>query len=111
MDIEFDGDHEGRIVIGLFGNLLPKTTENFRALATGEKGIGPVHGKPLHYKGSRFHTVLEDHICHGGDITHGNGLGGESIYGEYFDDELLYPSSESEGKMLKHDKYVVAMSK
>merc|ERR1712150_96744 len=86
-DIEIGGVAAGRIEFELFGTLAPKTVENFRALATGEKGVGK-RGKPLHFKGSKFHRIIPGFMCQGGDITRGNGMGGESIYGRDFADEF-----------------------
>jgi len=91
-DITIGGDEVGRIVFELFNDVVPKTVENFRSLCVGFTNDA---GKQLHYKGSIFHRIIKDFMIQGGDFTNFNGTGGESIYGNKFEDENF---------QIKHDK-------
>jgi cyclophilin family peptidyl-prolyl cis-trans isomerase len=79
-DISIAGKPTGRVVLGLFDAAVPKTTANFKGLCTGEKGYG--------YKGSVMHRIIPNFVVQGGDFQFGNGIGGSSIYGGSFPDEL-----------------------
>jgi peptidylprolyl isomerase len=87
-NIEIDGESAGKIVFGLFGNNSPEAVENFLALAKCNKGNGAVTGKSLCYKGSSFHRIIPNFGMQGGDFTHGDGTGGETIYGARFEADM-----------------------
>ena len=95
LDITIGDLDAGRIEIDLF-NETPRTSANFRALCTGEKGIGKC-GKALYFKDSIFHRVIPGFMAQGGDFTNFNGTGGESIYGESFEDENFVHRHTSPG--------------
>merc|ERR1719158_1751401 len=79
MDI---GTDKGRkITFQLYDDVVPKTCANFRALCTG------VNDNNYTYKNSKFHRIIPEFMCQGGDFTRGDGRGGKSIYGEKFADE------------------------
>eukprot|EP00199_Chlamydomonas_sp_CCMP681_P002579 CAMPEP_0119108918 /NCGR_PEP_ID=MMETSP1180-20130426/16179_1 /TAXON_ID=3052 ORGANISM="Chlamydomonas cf sp, Strain CCMP681" /NCGR_SAMPLE_ID=MMETSP1180 /ASSEMBLY_ACC=CAM_ASM_000741 /LENGTH=339 /DNA_ID=CAMNT_0007094595 /DNA_START=13 /DNA_END=1032 /DNA_ORIENTATION=- len=86
LEVSIGGEPAGKIAVGLFGNMVPRTATNFKELCTGSKGVGTL-GKPLHFQGSSFHRLIPGFMAQGGDITNNDGTGGESIYGPMFEDE------------------------
>ncbi|GAB1860578.1 Peptidyl-prolyl cis-trans isomerase [Camponotus japonicus] len=81
-DIIIDDHPVGRIIIGLFGDIAPRTVKNFITFAT----TGVVGKK---YAGTKFHRVIKKFMIQGGDVENGDGTGSISIYGKYFDDETF----------------------
>ena len=69
----------GRLVFELDDSQgLSKTTANFLALCTGEKGVCKnAPNKKLHYLGCPIHRIVKGFVAQGGDITRGDGSGGE----------------------------------
>lgn len=77
-DLSVGGRPAGRVVIELYGELMPKTSENFRRLCTGSEGFG--------YAGSSFYRIISGLTLQGGDIAY-EGKPGRSIYGGTFPHE------------------------
>eukprot|EP00439_Symbiodinium_sp_Y106_P073962 s3710_g14.t1 len=84
----------GRVIIELFADAsqvaclrLRRTAENFRALCTGEYGLGRTTRKKLCYEGCEFFRSAKNFMIQSGDFQFNNGDGGESIYGGTFNDE------------------------
>lgn len=82
-DISIDDIHEGRIIMQLFDDDVPKTCKNFRFLCS----RGMFDKTRPSFQDSIFHRVIKDFMIQGGDFTLGNGTGGISIYGGKFEDE------------------------
>ena len=62
-DVQIGTANAERITFELYADVVPQTAENFRALCTMEKQIG--------YKNSKFHRIIPQFMCQGGDFTRG----------------------------------------
>lgn len=89
LDVSIDSEDAGRITLGLFGDVAPKTVENFKSICEGFKRPGHKKFSTLTYAGSPFHRVIPGFMIQGGDITKGNGTGGLSVHGRTFEDETF----------------------
>lgn len=86
LEVEFDGEPQTKLVeIGLFGNEVPKTVENFRRICKGD--FIDEEGHKLTYAGTPFHRIIPGFVVQGGDAVHRNGRGKYSIYQGVFKDE------------------------
>lgn len=86
LEIAVGGRAVGRMNIELYHDKLPITSENFRALCTGETGLG-YWMRPRWYRNTHMYRVIPGLCCQGGDFNFNNGNMGESIYGQLFRDE------------------------
>ena len=69
----------GRIEIELYQDIVPRTVNNFMALINGTKGYS--------YNKCLVHRIIPGFMVQMGDYERGDGSGGQSIYGKYFEDE------------------------
>ncbi|PWZ27357.1 Peptidyl-prolyl cis-trans isomerase CYP63 [Zea mays] len=92
LDVSVGDEPDERMIFELFADVAPLVTENFRALCTGELGIGHKTKKPLCYKGSSFHRVIEGFMAQGGDIAKGNGEFAQLVLPLHF--AISFPSQK-----------------
>jgi peptidylprolyl isomerase len=102
VEISIAGEPKGRIIFGLFGGIAPKAVENFVALCRCDRGHARITQKELCYRHTPIHRVIPNFLIQGGDFTHGDGTGGESVFGEPFEDESF---------QVKHNRrYLLSMA-
>nr|OQO31138.1 Peptidyl-prolyl cis-trans isomerase H [Rachicladosporium sp. CCFEE 5018]OQO31240.1 Peptidyl-prolyl cis-trans isomerase H [Rachicladosporium sp. CCFEE 5018] len=94
-DTALGGEPLGRIKIQLFADAVPRTAENFRQFCTGETKNHL--GRPIGYKGCKFHRVIKDFMIQGGDFINGDGTGSATIYGvnKFADENFKYRHEEA----------------
>lgn len=82
-----NGENIGKIIIELYYDYAPVTVQNFLSICKGENNLS--------YKNCLIHRIVQNQYLETGDITMQTGRGGNSIYGQHF---------QEENHMLKHTK-------
>jgi len=77
----------GRVECELYEDVAPKTVKNFLAFIDGKDKNNKKTN--IGYKGCNVHRIIPDFMIQAGDFTRGDGTGGYSIYGKYFEDETF----------------------
>lgn len=96
-EISIGGTPSGKIEIDLFGDVVPKTAQNFFDICNG----ATFGDQKLSFDQSTFHRIIPSFMIQGGDFTRHDGTGGLSIYGRKFDDENF---------KLLHEPYALSMA-
>jgi len=89
--VSADNEDYGTITLEMFDEVVPRTVQNFVALASGQNQQG------FSYKNSIFHRIIPQFMLQGGDFERFDGTGGQSIYGPKFDDENFQIKHASPG--------------
>lgn len=79
LDVTIDQQPVGRIVLGLYGDVVPRTVANFEALCRGDTVYD--HRLRMCYQNTLFHRIIPGFMLQSGDFILNNGTGGRSIYG------------------------------
>lgn len=89
-DISIGTEDLGRLVFELADDVVPKTVENFKLLATGDN----IHNRSLLQ--SKFHQVQKGQFIMGGDVENNDGTGSHSAYAERYikDENFIIPHTE-----------------
>lgn len=65
LEISIGNKLKGNIIIKLYDNIVPLTTNNFRCLCTGERERSQITNELLSYKNSIFHRIIKGFMCQG----------------------------------------------
>jgi peptidylprolyl isomerase len=66
-DIAIDRQPAGRVIIGLHGNVVPKTVANFESICRGNETLGGKNNIHMTYAGTHMHRIIPGFMIQGGE--------------------------------------------